>query len=62
MGKAKTCDRCKNFFTLDELNEEKELFRIKKVNMTKTENRYEKGLDLCPKCQRSLKEWWNQSY
>lgn len=54
--KAKCCDRCGDFFPLQQ-SEESE-FKLKKIN--RTASRYEKSLDLCPECQEELQQWFEK--
>jgi hypothetical protein len=54
--KAKICDRCGNFFNLQQ--QETNEFKLKRIN--KTASRYEKSLDLCPKCQEELRQWFDE--
>lgn len=54
--KAKICDRCGNFFDLKQ--QETNEFKLKRIN--KTASRYEKSLDLCPRCQEELRQWFDE--
>lgn len=55
--KARLCDRCKDFY--EEVHDFKgDIFRIKKVSQTAS--RYERSLDLCPKCTKELGEWMQE--
>ena len=52
--KALRCDRCKGFFEQKGV-ESGRTYKIKRVSSTAS--RYEKSLDLCPKCEEKLKAW-----
>lgn len=54
MSKAKKCDRCGNFYTLDISNEEDDvaaLGLVDKYGLTTAVK------DLCRECRRELKAW-----
>ena len=52
--KAKQCDRCKKFYST---GEEK---KYKLVKVTNTTSRYTRSVDLCPKCENELQEWFKK--
>lgn len=51
--KAKICDRCKKITT------ELRIQEFKLIRLSPTPSRYNITLDLCPECQSSLAEWFN---
>lgn len=55
--KAKICDRCKRFYEIDKA-EAKDSYSITKRSATAS--RYTHAIDLCPKCQEELKEWYEK--
>ena len=54
--KARICDRCMTFYETGQ--EDGDHYKIKKVS--NTSSRYEKSLDLCPKCTKELTQWMNE--
>lgn len=55
--KAKKCDRCSSFFDGEKI-ELPESYAVKR--RSKTASRYEKTLDLCPKCTEELGTWMKE--
>lgn len=67
MAEAKQCDRCNEFYLINDINEKRGEYPItacykKRVgSMTLYDNNVNriKHIDLCPKCSRSLIVWLN---
>lgn len=55
MGKAKQCDRCKKLYVPEAA---KEHFKLQRLDgRSNRYTRYTHAIDLCPECNKSLKEW-----
>lgn len=52
--KAYQCDRCKGFFTVPTVPQ-----KIIVKTLSKSLNKFEADVDICPDCQKTLDAWWN---
>jgi len=52
--KAKQCDRCGEFYS--KTNE----YHMRLARISTTASRYQRQLDLCPKCEADLIKWYEE--
>lgn len=54
MSKAKQCDRCDKFYPT------KGEAKMRLTKLSQTASRYARTIDLCPKCEAQLIEWFEE--
>ena len=65
MAKAMICDRCGNFFKIEDVRHGENVNYFMMVGVASTMNGRifdKEKFDLCPKCKESLNQWINKFY